>query len=68
MKPSVEPLEEKLRAQRALAEKAARQSTSYEQVVEEEVKALFRARGRRLVFSRRKGEWPHAPAARAKSK
>ncbi|MBM3333685.1 hypothetical protein FJY63_03400 [Candidatus Sumerlaeota bacterium] len=61
-------LEEKQRAQRALAEKAARQSKSYAQVVEEEAKELLRAQGRRLVFSRRKGEWPHARAAAAKVK
>ena len=51
-------LEEKRNAQRRLAEKAASESKDYTQVVEEEVRELFRARGWRLVFSRRKGVWP----------
>ena len=53
-------LEEKAKAQEALLAKAARESKDSLQVAEEEAKEWFRAHGRRLVFSRRRGEWPHA--------
>lgn len=59
-------LEEKRNAQKRLAEKAAAESKDYAQVVEEEVRELYRARGWRLVFSRRKGVWSRGRASRAR--
>jgi len=51
-------LEEKRNAQKRLAEKATAESKDYAEVVEEEVRELYRSRGWPLVFSRRKGAWP----------
>jgi len=61
-------LREKEKAQRSLAERAAKECKSYEDVVEEEVTALFHTLGRRLVYSRRKGKRPPAQTASTKSK
>jgi hypothetical protein len=58
-------LEEKRKAQKRLAEKAARESKEYAQVVEE-VRKLYRARGWRLVFSRRKGVWSRSQTSSVK--
>ena len=48
-------LKAKYDAQRALAERAKRDSRAYEEVVEEEVRELFHRNGWRLRFSKRRG-------------
>ena len=55
-----ELLKRKAAAQQALAAKAAKESKDYMQVVVEEAKEWLRAHGRRLTFSRRRGEWPRS--------